>query len=482
MKTQLRISRREGAFTYMTVVITMIVVGLMLAAYLKMVSVQNQLTMRSQIWNRSVPVLEAGIEEAIAHLNKNASPDAAGNWSPNMLADGWSPDADGGWHKTGQIGEDIYWVRIEPWPIVSMPSNFPSISATGFVKQTAAYAFNNSFRPFLAASTLETLLAARKTNYSSRIVQATTTNLPTFTRGLVARHIIDLNGKNVMTDSYDSSIPAYNTGGRYDSTKSRDHGDIGSNDTITNTVNVGNATIKGNVSTGPLGTVAIGSGGVIGDSNYVANPANQGTVQSGHSRDDLNVEFPSVPMPTNSGSWLPLPLPANYVSPVDGLTYKYVLPTGNYYIPADGGNLDGKSYLIQGNVQLRVDSGINMTGQDTIRLDTNSTLKIYANCASASVGGNGIINPNLSSSLYIFGTPICKSINLGGNADFTGVIYAPSADLSMNGSGGSSDNDFSGAAMVNSAKFNGNFKFHFDEALPKKGLWHGFVLTSWNER
>ncbi len=47
MKIQLTTSRR-GGFTYLTVAITMVVVGFMLAAYIKMVAVQNQLTMRSQ--------------------------------------------------------------------------------------------------------------------------------------------------------------------------------------------------------------------------------------------------------------------------------------------------------------------------------------------------------------------------------------------------------------------------------------------------
>jgi hypothetical protein len=81
----------------------------------------------------------------------------------------------------------------------------------------------------------------------------------------------------------------------------------------------------------------------------------------------------------------------------------------------------------------------------------------------------------------MFGTPACKTIGLGGNGEFTGTIYAPQADTTFDG-GGSMWRDFSGAAMVKSAKFNGNFKFHYDEALPKIGLWRGFTITSWNER
>jgi hypothetical protein len=97
------------------------------------------------------------------------------------------------------------------------------------------------------------------------------------------------------------------------------------------------------------------------------------------------------------------------------------------------------------------------------------------------INGKGIVNPGLSTSFQMFGTPACTTIGLGGNGEFTGTIYAPQAATTFNGSG-SSWNDFSGAAMVKSAKFNGNFKFHYDEALPKIGLWRGFTITSWNER
>jgi type II secretory pathway component PulK len=70
MKTQMFRTRWNRGSAYLTVFVVMILFGTMLAAYLKLVGSQNQQTMRSQTWNRSVAVLEAGIEEALAHLNK----------------------------------------------------------------------------------------------------------------------------------------------------------------------------------------------------------------------------------------------------------------------------------------------------------------------------------------------------------------------------------------------------------------------------
>src|ERR1700704_4363743 len=110
MKMNLASFRRTRAFTYMTVVVTMIIVGIMLAAYLKLISVQNQMTVRSQTWNRTVPVLEAGIEEAMAHLNKNGSPDSGGNLNmANLANDGWTAtSASGPWFKWGALDRDYY--------------------------------------------------------------------------------------------------------------------------------------------------------------------------------------------------------------------------------------------------------------------------------------------------------------------------------------------------------------------------------------
>ena len=56
-----------------------------------------------------------------------------------------------------------------------------------------------------------------------RVVRVTTTNDALFAKGLVAKGQIDLGGNNIRTDSYDSTIPAYNTGGRYDPARVGDY-------------------------------------------------------------------------------------------------------------------------------------------------------------------------------------------------------------------------------------------------------------------
>ena len=63
---------------------------------------------------------------------------------------------------------------------------------------------------------------------------------------------------------------------------------------------------------------------------------------------------------------------------------------------------------------------------------------------------------------------------------FTGVLVAPSADLTLNG-GGNSNEDFCGSLMVNSARFNGHFSFHYDESLLNSASNGRYLATSWNE-
>jgi len=111
MKTRLNKACRQG-MTYFTVIITAVLIGTVLATCLKLVSSQNQMTMRSQSWNRSVAVIEAGIEEALAHLNKNAVSDSSGTFIVNLAFDGWQSKSGGGWWKSNSIGEDYYVVTI----------------------------------------------------------------------------------------------------------------------------------------------------------------------------------------------------------------------------------------------------------------------------------------------------------------------------------------------------------------------------------
>src|SRR5688572_12904834 len=65
------------------VLIVVVVIGVTLGSYLHLVANQNLSIMRSMAWNHAVAVAEAGIEDAMAHLNFNTT---------NRVRDGWVLD------------------------------------------------------------------------------------------------------------------------------------------------------------------------------------------------------------------------------------------------------------------------------------------------------------------------------------------------------------------------------------------------------
>jgi len=286
---------------------------------------------------------------------------------------------------------------------------------------------------------------------------------------------IDFNGKNVATDSFDSTDPNYSTNGIYDPTRTKDHGDVCTDYTIINSLSVGNARIKGTVRTGALGTVAIGPNGTVGDTAWV-DTGNTG-IETGHAYDDFNVSFPPVKLPATAATWLP---PVSYSGPqIGGVSYAYVLNGGDYKLSQLGGPV-----YITGPTRLYVTDRINLTGsKDQIRIaSTNkASLLLYMGGATASIAGNGVVNESGAAvNFQYLGLPSNTSASFGANAAFVGCVYCPSAAFSLGG-GGNNTYDFVGASVSYTVKMNGHFNFHYDESLQQGGPNRGYIVTSWRE-
>lgn len=244
MKIQL--SRKKGSALIITLIITA-VIGTALASYLRLASYQNQSVVHSQFWNGGIPIAEAGVEEALAHLNTVGD----GNRATN------------GWILTnGQfyLKRSLDAGRYEVW-ITSDAQ--PEVSALGYVQEP---------------------LTGKEVKRNVRI---TTTKAGSYMKGIIARDNIVMNGGGVRIDSFDSTDPAYNTNGRYDAAKSKDGGFAGA---VTGSINTGNGGIWGYAATGPNGSLV----GNVGDFAW---HAAGGGIQQGHYRKDLNISFPPVGIP-----------------------------------------------------------------------------------------------------------------------------------------------------------------------------------------
>ena len=261
MRTQVknRTCRDGGVLAYALVATA--IVGLAVVSALTLASNENQSTQRSQAWNECIAVIEAGIEEALSHMNDSGL--------TNLQSNGWRRQNDV-YCMNRNLGDHRYQVEIHG-------SNTPLIFATGYVRMPMC---NDKFL--------------------SRAVKCTTRREGIFSKAMIAKETIDLRGNNINADSYISTDPNYSTDGRYDPAKRRDHGDIATNSGLDNSFNVGNANIAGKIQTGPGGKPSLGPNGTVGDLAWV----DSGTlgIQPEYFADDMNVTFPEVKPPWNGGA------------------------------------------------------------------------------------------------------------------------------------------------------------------------------------
>src|SRR6185436_14109584 len=94
-----------GSTLLMGVMVTALV-SFVLIAYLGLVQSQNVSTARSQSWNAVVPIIEAGIEDALTHLNTHGL--------TNLTCDGWQ-EAGGLYCIKRNIGDGYYVAVISNW-------------------------------------------------------------------------------------------------------------------------------------------------------------------------------------------------------------------------------------------------------------------------------------------------------------------------------------------------------------------------------
>ncbi|MGC8886024.1 MAG: DUF7305 domain-containing protein [Verrucomicrobiia bacterium] len=274
-------SGKRGSVLALTIIIAGII-GFSLASYLTLVSAQNRSVIRSQAWNATMPLIEAGIEEALAHLNKNGL--------TNLFSDGWTYEF-GFAVKRRTLGEGRYVVVITP-------KTRPVIESAGFVPMPIFYG--------PASGTIDTIFGqitwpfwGPKRSELRRAVKVTVLGGALFAKGIVTKGKIDFNGNNVTTDSFDSADPNFSVLGRYSPQKRKDNGDVATNSGEQNMFNAGNANILGYVATGPGGSISIGPNGVVGSLAWFQN-GNTG-IEPGHFSDDMNMSFPSIEIPFTGG-------------------------------------------------------------------------------------------------------------------------------------------------------------------------------------
>lgn len=280
----------------------------------------------------------------------------------------------------------------------------------------------------------------------------TTTIVDPFGNGAYGKEGVTMSGNNGSTDSYDSALGPYNTGGN-----KGNEGNVVTDATTAGAITIGNNTVNGDAKIGSGGDITTGiTLGPNGDLN-------------GNPLANANVTTPPITIPTSgvtdkgavslSGSSGGNPKDSN---PCAGATM--ILTEGTYKM---------SSLSITGNGSLCV------TGKVILYVDGN-----------IDIGGNGILNGSgLPPNLLIYASNNCTDVKVHGNGNFYGAVYAPNAAITITGSPTAS---MYGAATGKTVEVKGNGAFHYDKALGRVGEWEtqttsttyttsGYSRFSWRE-
>lgn len=420
-----------------TAAVAAAILSILIGGFLTFISNEYALNLRSHSWNQALHVAEAGVETAFAEFNYYYT--KGGGFSSLR---GWSAMGSGEYLRSvgsfydndgRNLGSMYSWVH-------GVGTSSPWVSGYGYC------------------------LTTPRGPAVWRRVDVVLKGSFRFPAGLVAKRTIDMNGNNVTTDSFDSTDPSKSTLGLYDVNKKQPNGDVASNDTITNTVDVsvGNANIHGKIMVSPSGSVTMGPNGEIGPD--FTNPAH--TVAearaNGWLRNDFQVDIPDTSLPVGAASW-----PA--------LTGSETITSGDY----KGSQISG-SRTISGNVRIYLtgdNKSITLTGNEAITITAGSSLTIYVD-GEVDAAGNGIVNVSGTPlNCQLFGTTSCTSVKITGNGEWVGTVYAPQAAAELKGGGNSGY--MSGAIVADTIKFTGNAWFHYDESLGRIGPKAGYNMASW---
>jgi hypothetical protein len=367
---KLHFKKREDGSSLFVAMTICLIVGLILSGYLVLTSNRFQMTMRSSDWNAAIPVLEAGIEEALTHMARDTNSFTANNWTNTTIAGNQV------YAKKRSFSDGSYFYVF----IRDFASSNPTIYSQGFVRS-----------PYHTAQ------------YISRTVKVGVTSHPT-----VFTHAISLKGQfgavgTAVIDGFNSRLGPYNT------TSNRNAiGGIATNAKNSGAVSLGGANVYGPVSTGPGGAVI---GGTVGD---VAWNASHSGIEPGWTNNTMNVSYPSNSPPVGG----PYLAPAQFTNVTSGM----------YQMSSYGGNM-----TVSGNVTIYVTGDITMKGQETITILPGGSLTLIVG-GNITMAGGGVLNDTGNAANFsIIGLNSCTSITYSGTAAFIGTIYAPQADFTLVG-------------------------------------------------
>jgi hypothetical protein len=220
-----------------------LIIGFALASYLLTIQGENQQVMRSQGWNHSMLLTEAGIEEGLALVNKLVGVTTfTSGWTNNAVSsDGW----------TWTPATKLYTLQR------NVPNGYYQVwvtnqdSTTVWIKSTGNFYFTNKTVQSIQRSVL--VSAAISGVYQG---------------ALLTKQTINLSG-GATIDSYNSTDPLHSSNGVYVASRRSANANVMAMATTANSIRMSGGNIYGHVYYAAGGSINQSGSAAIGDTNYV---------------------------------------------------------------------------------------------------------------------------------------------------------------------------------------------------------------------
>jgi Tfp pilus assembly protein PilX len=440
----LKHARNKGAVLLTTMCMLLVLVGVA-AGMLELMSQQYKMSVQTVAWNQAAFTAEAGVDLAWNEINKLTGINTNGGFMSGWTQSGTT------FTRSSQTLSPLGGIDGTSSYTITVNTNFTVTSIAGSPTNIA-----NGMRITAVGNKATAMLSTNVTRtIEVDIVPGSLTapNSDTNSGGLVifgmlAKGLVDFNGNAAFIDSFNSTLTGSSswrgTGDR------RQFGNVGTNGQL---IDAAGLDIYGSMRTGPGGSVSTDPG------FRMFHPTSGATNTIKY---DLEVSIPDAALPANFSA-------SSSLGNVTTATTITANGTGTTkQVQASSVNLSGNGKILtisgSGKVQLYVTGSIAMAGQSSITLNPTSPgslqVEVYV-AGSADLSGNGVINPtSFAKDFVLFGLPSCTSVTVNGTADFKGVVYAPSAHVSLAGNA-----RVDGAVVGNSIAAVGTVDFHYDEAL-----------------
>jgi hypothetical protein len=429
----------RGSVLIVALLITALI-ALAIGSYVNLNLSSSRLAKRTLNGYAGLNLGEAGIEEGLWSINRSAAGDLSA-WNS------WTQSGGAAWHKFTDFELD--------------PGTLGSVKV-----------YVDQFSPPVGARPKVIALAAVERSGEApvtKMLEVTLRRRSYFANGIVAKNKLVFHGANTSVDSWNSD-PDRNpltAPVDYSAAVRIDHGSIAAGSSAVNALSVNNAQVWGFAATGGAQPQLLGGGSIRGATTAVGVIVDPSRVST-----DFNADFPAIAMPNDGVTLASLgPTLGTF-----GTTTRWRYPNLS---------LNGNQTLtIQGDVTLIITAppgaqGVSVTGNASIIIPNGSSLTLYVE-SDVLIAGLGLANGNVQAgSCKIWGTnqtALGQTFHVAGNGTLRSALYAPNADLALNGNG-----DMMGSVVARDITFTGNAAFHFDEALADTGAGTPFGIGNWRE-